>query len=157
MQSMKQKSNRSKLFFVLIISGLFISSGYNGRKEDKILGNWMLPDNLGIEIFKKGDKYYGKIVNICGFNDGQKKDIHNPDRSKRNDSLVGKVIISGLEYDQKSGEWINGTIYAPQKGLTLDLTIIKINGKTLEAKGSKFFFSKKITWKRNLKKCYNNL
>ncbi|MFO7829732.1 MAG: DUF2147 domain-containing protein [Bacteroidales bacterium] len=145
---MKQQPNRSKLFFVLIISGLFISSGYNGRKEDKILGNWMLPDNLGIEIFKKGDKYYGKIIDVTRFNDGQVNDIHNPDKSKRGQRLLGKVIISGLEFDHQSGKWINGVIYAPQKGLTLDLTIIKTNGKTLEAKGSKFFFSKTITWER---------
>lgn len=145
---MKQKSNLSELFVVLIISSLFISSGYNEKKEDKILGNWLLPDNLEIEIFKKRDKYYGEIIDISKFNDGQEKDIHNPERSKRNDSLVGKVIISGLEYDPASGKWINGIIYAPQKGLTLDLTILKINGNTLEARGSKFFFSKTITWKR---------
>lgn len=148
MRSMKQKSNSLKVFFLLLISSLTVSSGYSVKQEDKILGNWLLPDNFEIEIFKKGDKYYGRIIDVYGFNGGQEKDIYNPDKSKRNDSLVGKVIISGLEYDQKSGEWINGTIYAPQKGLTLDLTILKINDKALEAKGSKFFFSKKITWKR---------
>jgi len=152
---MKQKSTKSKLFFVLIISTLSLSSGYHVKQKDKILGNWLLPDNLEIEIFKKGDKYFGKITDVYGFNDGQEKDIHNPDKSKHNDQLVGKIIISGLEYDQKSGEWINGTIYAPQKGLTLDLTIIKINGKTLEAKGSKLFFSKKITWERIITKRLN--
>ena len=138
-KNMKQKSNMSKLFFLLIISSLTVSSGYSVKQEDKILGNWLLPDNLEIEIFKKGNKFYGKIIDVYGFNDGQEKDIHNPDKSKRNDNLIGKIIISDLQYDQKTGRWINGTIYAPQKGLTLDLTILKINGETLEAKGSKLF------------------
>lgn len=147
-KNMKQKSNISKLFFLLLISSLTVSTGYSLKQEDKILGIWLLPDNLEIEIFKKGNKFYGKITEIYGFNDGQEKDIHNPDQSKRNDNLIGKIIISDLQYDQKTDRWINGTIYAPQKGLTLDLTILKINGKTLEAKGSKLFFSKTIIWER---------
>jgi len=145
---MKHQINRSKLFFLLLISSLTVSSGYSLKQEDKIIGNWLLPDNLEIEIFKKGNKFYGKITETYGFNDGQEKDIHNPDQSKRNDKLIGKIIISDLQYDQKTGKWINGTIYAPQKGLTLDLTILKINAKSLEAKGSKLFFSKTIIWKR---------
>ena len=145
---MKQKSILSKLFLLLLISSVTVSSAYGVKQEDKILGRWLLPDNLEIEIFKKENKFYGKIIDVYGFNDGQEKDIHNPDKSKRNDHLLGKIIISDLEYDQKNAKWINGTIYAPQKGLTLDLTILKINGETLEAKGSKLFFSKTIIWKR---------
>ncbi|MEE4197823.1 MAG: DUF2147 domain-containing protein [Bacteroidales bacterium] len=148
MQNTKKKINRTELLILFIISGLSLSAGLKVRQGDEILGSWLLPDNLEIEIFKRGDKYYGKIIDVYGFNDGQEKDIHNPDQLKRNDRLVGKVIISGLEYDQKSGEWINGTIYAPHKGITLDLTIIEINGRSLEAKGSKLFFSKTIIWKR---------
>lgn len=145
---MKQKSNKSKLFFLLLISSITVSSVYAVKQEDKILGNWLLPDNLEIEIFKKDNKYYGKITEVYGFKDGQEKDIHNPDQSKRNDDLVGKIIISDLQYDTETKQWINGTIYAPQKGLTLNLTILTVNEKTLEAKGSKLFFSKKIIWKR---------
>ncbi len=152
----KFKENQAlKLASYMVVIVLFVfttASAAPAEKPDKIIGNWLLPDNLEIEIFEKGGKYFGKITDVYGFNGGQERDIHNPDKSKRNDRLIGKIIISGLEYDQKSGEWINGTIYAPQKGLTLDLTIIKINGKTLEAKGSKLFFSKKITWERIYRK-----
>ncbi|MFO7828746.1 MAG: DUF2147 domain-containing protein [Bacteroidales bacterium] len=148
----KIKENRAlkfaSLMVIIVVFVFTTSSSAPTDKADRITGKWLLPDHLVIEIYKVSQKYYGKIIDVTRFNDGQVKDIHNPDRSKRNDRLVGKVIISGLEYNQKSGEWINGIIYAPQKGLTLDLTIVKINGKNLEAKGSKFFFSKTINWKR---------
>lgn len=147
-ETIRMKPRTLKLFFILLISGSSISSGYKEKAEDKILGKWLLPDNLEVEIFKKNNMYYGKITDIYGFNNGQEKDIHNPDKLKRNDNLLGKIIISDLQYDQKTDKWINGTIYAPQRGLTLDLTILKINRETLEAKGSKLFFSKTITWKR---------
>ncbi|HAF28086.1 MAG TPA: DUF2147 domain-containing protein [Bacteroidales bacterium] len=136
---------------IILIMLLFItctSFKYPVSKADEIIGNWLLPDNLEIEIFKKNHKFYGKITEVYGFKDGQEKDIHNPDQSKRNDNLIGKVIISDLLFDSETEQWINGSIYAPQKGLTLELTILKVNGETLEARGSKLFFSKKIIWKR---------
>jgi uncharacterized protein (DUF2147 family) len=140
-------SKRSIIWIMLIF---FASTSFNEpvNKADEILGNWLLPDNLEIEIFKKNNKFYGKITDVYGFKEGQDKDIHNPDYSKRDDDLVGKIIISDLQYDSETEHWINGTIYAPQRGLTLNLTILKVNGKTLEARGSKLFFSKKISWER---------
>ena len=89
--------------------------------DNKIIGKWILPDNIKIEIFKKNNKFYGKIIDLTGFNNGQTKDIKNPDKSKRNDDLIGKIIISDLEYDSNGKQWINGTIYAPQKGIKLNL------------------------------------
>jgi len=139
-----------KLSIILLLLLFFTSTSFidHGNKADEILGNWLLPDNLEIEIFKKNNKYFGKITEVYGFKDGQEKDIHNPDQSKRNDELMGKIIISDLQYDSEVDQWINGTIYAPQKGLTLNLTILTVNKNTLEARGSKLFFSKKIIWKR---------
>ncbi|HSH51070.1 MAG TPA: DUF2147 domain-containing protein [Bacteroidales bacterium] len=133
---------------ILLFTYTLVSFNTPYSKEDEIIGNWLLPDNLEVKIFKKNHKFYGKITDVQGFNDGQEKDIHNPDKSKRNDELLGKIIISGLKYDPDTEQWVNGTIYAPQKGFTLDLTIIKTDGKTLEAKGSKLFFNKTIIWKR---------
>lgn len=139
------KSNITLIIFLLFTCTSF---KYPVNKADDIIGNWLLPDNLEIEIFKKNNKFYGKITDVYGFKDGQEKDIHNPDQSRRNDELIGKIIISDLQYDSETEQWINGTIYAPQRGFTLELTILKVNEKTLEAKGSKLLFSKKIIWQR---------
>ncbi len=115
---------------------------------DKIIGKWILPDNIKIEIFKKNNKFYGKIIDLEGFNSGQTKDIKNPDKSLRNKELIGKIIISDLEYDSNLNQWINGTIYAPQKGIELNLKINYAKENELEAEASKLFFWKSIIWKK---------
>lgn len=147
---LKNKMAYSKPSMIIIMLLFLTSVSFTDpvNKADEILGNWLLPDNLEIEIFKKNNKYYGKITEVYGFKDGQEKDIHNPDQSKRNDDLMGKIIISDLQYDSEVDQWINGTIYAPQKGLTLNLTILNVDKKTLEARGSKLFLNKKIIWNR---------
>ena len=45
-------------------------------------------------------------------------------------------------------QWINGTIYAPQRGLELNLKINYAKENELEAEASKLFFWKSITWER---------
>jgi uncharacterized protein (DUF2147 family) len=115
---------------------------------DKIIGKWILPDNIRIEIFKKNNKFYGKIIDLEGFNNEQTKDIKNPDKSRRNNELIGKIIISDLEYDSNLNQWINGTIYAPQKGIELNLKINYAKENELEAEASKLFFWKSIIWKK---------
>ena len=147
---LKKNMMNTRLSVILIIILFFTFTSFINQTNtaDKIIGVWLLPDNLEIEIFKIKGKYFGKITEVYGFKDGLEKDIYNPDKARRNDELIGKIIISDLQYDHETKQWINGTIYAPQKGLTLNLTIMNINGNTLEAKGSKLFLSKKIFWKR---------
>ncbi len=132
---------------VVILLFLVLSSFKTiDESSNKIIGKWILPDNIKIEIFKKNNKFYGKIIALTGFNDGQTKDIKNPDKSKRNDDLIGKIIISDLEYDSNEKQWINGTIYAPQRGLELNLKINYAKENELEAEASKLFFWKSIIW-----------
>ncbi|HRW63071.1 MAG TPA: DUF2147 domain-containing protein [Bacteroidales bacterium] len=139
-----------RIIIALIIYGSLVSYHIPLNKQDEIIGKWLMPDNLEIEMFKKDNLYFGKIVGLEGFNNGQTKDYQNPDKSKRNENLLGKVIIYGLKFDPYTQQWVNGKIYAPQKGITLDLVILKISNKTLEAKGSKLFFSKTILWTRRV-------
>ena len=134
----------------IVILLLFSLSSFKTIDDsaDKIVGKWILPDNIKIEIFKKNNKFYGKIIDLTGFNDGQTKDIKNPDKDRRDDELIGKIIISDLEYDSNLKQWINGTIYAPQRGLELNLKINYAKENELEAEASKLFFWKSITWER---------
>lgn len=133
---------------VLLIFMTLSSFKYMNDSADKIIGKWFLPDNIQIEIFKKNNKFYGKIIDITGFNDGQTKDVNNPNKDSRNDDLMGKIIISDLEYDSNIKQWINGTIYAPQKGIKLNLKINYAKENELEAEASKLFFWKSIIWKK---------
>ena len=133
---------------VILLLFIFSSFKYNNNSADKIIGKWILPDNIKIEIYKENNKLYGKIIDLTGFNDGQTKDVKNPDKLKRNDELIGKIIISDLEYDSNIKQWINGTIYAPKKGIELNLKINYVKENKLEAEASKLFFWKSIIWKK---------
>ncbi|MBU8893774.1 MAG: DUF2147 domain-containing protein [Bacteroidales bacterium] len=135
-------------FAIIIIFLTLTSFESTNDIADKIIGKWLLPDNIRIEIFKKNNKFYGKIIDLEGFNNGQTKDVKNPDKHSRDDELIGKIIISDLEYDSNLNQWINGTIYAPQKGIKLNLKINYAKENELEAEASKLFFWKSIVWKK---------
>lgn len=55
--------------------------------QDAIVGKWLSADGDGkVEIYKKGDKYYGKLVWLKEPNEDNgtpKVDDENPDASKR--------------------------------------------------------------------------
>ncbi len=118
--------------FVLASSALF------GQKADKIIGKYHLPNNLDISIYKKGKLYFGKIIAVTG--EQQTNGNQNP--------LVGKVIIKDLEYDATTNQWINGTMYAPGKGMTFNLKITDVNDHEIVVVGSKFIMRKTLVWKK---------
>ncbi len=139
-----------KLKITTILIFFFASLTF-AQKADYIIGKYHLPNNLDIRIYKtKSGKYFGKVIALNGFEDGQTKDIKNSDKSKRNDLLIGKVIIKNLEYDTDEKEWTNGTIYGIEKGLTLNFEITKVGEKEITVVASKLVFWKTLVWKRIL-------
>jgi len=115
---------------------------------DEIIGMYHLPNNLDIEIFKSGSKYFGKIIGLDGFNNGQRSDINNPDEALRGEPLIGKIIIKDLEFEPSENEWVDGSMYGPEKGLMFNLKITEVREHEIEVVGSKYFFWKKLTWER---------
>ncbi|WP_148660969.1 DUF2147 domain-containing protein [Marinilabilia salmonicolor] len=113
-----------------------------------LTGKYKLPNGIIIRLFQVENEFYGEIVDVTDFNGGQLKDINNPDKSKREQSLIGKQIIRNLEYDDKTEKWSGGEMYAPERGMWVDLEIETIHDDYLVGKGSKFFFSKKVVWDR---------
>ena len=133
---------------LILVSLFFIGLNILAQKPDNIIGKYHLPNKLDIEIYKTGDhKYNGKIIALNGFEDGQKTDINNDDKTKRNTPLVGLVIIKGLEYCMEEKQWINGKIYSPDRGMTLNLKVTEIREKEIEVVGSKYFFWRTLVWK----------
>ena len=125
---------------------IFYTSISFAQQADIIIGKYRLPNKLEIEIFETKGKYFGKIITLNGFENGQIKDINNPDRSKRNDSLLGKVIIKNLEYDQKEKKWIKGSMYGAEKGMDFDLKITEVRQNEIVVVGSKFIMWKTLEW-----------
>ncbi len=129
-------------FITLLTSTLF------AQQADIIIGKYSLPNKLDIEIFETNGKYFGKIIALNGFENGQLKDINNPNRSHRNDPLLGKLIIKDLEYDKDEKKWINGSMYGAEKGLYFNLLIAEVHEKEISVVGSKFIMRKSVEWKK---------
>ncbi len=127
---------------------VFFTTYSFAQQPDVIIGKYNLPNKLDIEIFKNSGKYFGKIIALNGFEDGQIKDLNNPDKSKRNELLIGKVIIKNLEFDKDEKEWVNGNMYGPEKGMIFNLKITEIRQDEIEVVGSKFFFWKTLVWEK---------
>lgn len=125
---------------------LFVSFGIFAQKADDIIGKYHLPNKLDIEIYKIANSYFGKVIALNNWENGQKKDYKNPDISKRNEPLIGKVIIKNLKFDANKKEWINGEMYGPEKGMFFNLKVTKIYENKIEVIGSKFFLWKTLIW-----------
>jgi uncharacterized protein (DUF2147 family) len=137
----------------LVISILFFISQlsiYAQDTSDKIVGIWLNEDKTNkIEIYKVDDTYSGKIIWIAQLEnnpDLNPKDKNNPNREKRNQSILGMDIITGLSYSD--GKWVNGTIYTPQKGIYAECTVKLLSDNKLSLVVSKGMFSRTKTWIR---------
>lgn len=112
--------------FLLSCIFLTFSSGALAQQSDKILGTWLTEDKDGkIEVFKKGDQYFGKIIwiknNTNKDGSSPKLDINNPDEDKRSTPIIGTIILKKLEWDSDDQEWDDGEIYDPKSGNTYDV------------------------------------
>ena len=108
-------------------------------KASDIEGIWLNEDeDAKVEITKKGDKYFGKVIWIKDPIDEEtgkpKKDKHNPDEKLRDRPSLGLEILTNFKFDGDD-EWDDGKIYDPKCGKTyscymrmLDKDKIKIRG-----------------------------
>lgn len=131
------------ILLLMIVAGSAIA-----QKADDIIGKYHLPNKLDIEIYKKNGKYYGKIIALNGYEEGQTTDSKNPDEAKQNKLLLGMEIIKGLEFDSETKEWVNGTMYGPEKGMTFNLDITEMRKDEIEVVGSKYIFWHTLVWKK---------
>lgn len=87
--------------------------------EEAILGKWESDKkDVKLEIFRQGDKYYGKYLwgNQIVESDGvtSRKDVKNPDPKLRTRDLIGITSLTGLRWDGK--EYVDGKIYDAPSG-----------------------------------------
>jgi len=88
-----------------------------------------------IKIFRKKNRYYGKIVWLKNPKDslGQKiTDRNNPKENLRNQPLIGLQILNAITFENES--WKNGTIYDPENGKSYSLSIRR-KGRDIELRG----------------------
>jgi uncharacterized protein (DUF2147 family) len=89
---------------------------------DDILGVWLNEDkDAHVEIYKEGNKYFGKIIWLKNPIDDEtgkpKLDNKNEDESLQSRPVMGLLLLKDFVFDGDD-EWEDGEIYDPKSGKT---------------------------------------
>ena len=126
-----------KFIFLIEAMAIMISS-FAQIKADDVIGTWLTngKEPAKIQIYKSGDKYFGKIVWLKNpaENGKPKFDANNPDESKRNQPLIGLVILKDFKFDGDD-EWKEGDIYDPESGKTYSCFLTLKDKNSLKVRG----------------------
>ena len=101
--------------------------------EQAVIGNWLVQSRDGIIGITRADDgtYQGRIV---GGTDNTRLDTRNPDPAKRQNLLLGTVIMTGLRYSGH-GEWTGGRVYDPDSGNSYHLHMQLVDDTHLRLRG----------------------
>ena len=108
---------------------------------DVILGKWISSEkNLIVEVFKEKNIYKSKIVWFTVTEEASKSmhsflDQKNPNKTLRNNKLVGLQILNGLKFNALSGRWEDGTVYDPNTGKFWSAVVFFDENNKLAVKG----------------------
>lgn len=138
---------------ILSIAVLFTSfAAVFSQNADIVQGVWVNDSkDARVEIYKSGDKYFGKIVWTANMYEADrrtlKKDSKNTNESMRQRTILNMVVLSGFTYSD--GEWTGGEIYDPKSGKTYK-SKMKVKSNSLEVRGyvGNPMFGKTTTWTR---------
>ncbi|MGD1846291.1 MAG: DUF2147 domain-containing protein [Salibacteraceae bacterium] len=143
---------KALVFGLSLLIGLVASSTVSAQKADDVVGVWKTQNGKShIKIFKKGTKYYGKIIWLQEPNneDGNaKKDKNNPEESLQSRPLMGMELLTGFSFDGDD-EWEDGKIYDPESGKTYSCVMVLDEGE-LEVTGYVGFswIGRTVRWTR---------
>jgi uncharacterized protein (DUF2147 family) len=121
--------NRAALTLMLWAAG---SGALLAQQASPILGRWLTQPGDGIiEITRAADNtYHGTII---GGNAPHRVDEHNPDPARRQQLLLGQVILKDMHEDD--GALVGGTIYEPDTGRTYKCRIETLDRDRLKVRG----------------------
>ncbi|MBF9235878.1 DUF2147 domain-containing protein [Hymenobacter sp. BT683] len=144
-------------FFLLLSLVMAAFAAQAAAKPDDVLGVWKNGEGTGmIQIFKKGDKYYGRLVwlKVANNPDGTPRtDVNNPEETKRKIALKGLENMRDFTY-AGDNKWENGKIYDPKNGSDYSCEMTLVDANTLEVRGfiGVSLFGRTDVWKRQVKK-----
>jgi uncharacterized protein (DUF2147 family) len=134
---------KTKLLSLVFILMVVQFAAKAQSKADRIVGYYLTVDdetgkaNSQIQIFKATTgKYFGKIVWLDepSKNGKAKVDKDNPDKALQSRPILGLLLLKEFSFDEKTGEWNNGTIYNPTGGKTYNC-FMKFDGNKLKIRG----------------------
>jgi uncharacterized protein (DUF2147 family) len=122
--------NKLFLWLTILICSTAFTFNHSGN-PDAVVGTWLTSDKNGkIQIYKEGNKYFGKIV----WGKENRKDTHNPDPALRSRDLLGSVILSNFVH-AGGNKWEDGKIYDPNNGKKYSCNMKLKDNNTLEIRG----------------------
>jgi uncharacterized protein (DUF2147 family) len=102
------------------------------------VGYWVTEDHAWtVRIATCANGFCGKIVGLGASTrpDVQRRDVQNPDASKRSATLCGLPVLGGFVPSDESGAWEDGWVYNPESGETYK-SVMEIEGPaTLKVRG----------------------
>ena len=115
---------------------------------NSILGDWVTQDRDAIvRIAKCGKTVCGRIQKflVTPPNGAGQKDIHNPDKTKRDRTVLGMAILTGFTPD---GDIWRGKVYDPKTGKTYRSEVNLNSANSLKMKGCVAFICQGQNWTR---------
>ncbi len=146
-----------KTFFLSILFFSLINSNLFAQSADAVVGVWKNGEGTGmVQIYKKGDKYFGKLVWLKVPNDPDGKprtDINNPEAKLHSRPLKGLENLRDFVYKGEN-KWEDGNIYDPKTGNDYSCEMKLVDENTLEVRGyiGVSLFGRTDVWKRQVKK-----
>lgn len=132
------------------LSFFIVANLFAANAGDKILGTYLTENNQSkVKFYKKDGKYHAKVVWLKepnGKDSNPFLDKNNPNASLRSRKIVGITFISDLEY--KDGEWVNGKIYIPEKGVFANGGFKFLSDGDLQLRAKYMFIVNTKTWKK---------
>jgi len=113
-----------KNFLFILLFTAFGFSAYSQNK-DAVIGEWAnATGEAHVDIVKRNNKYFGKIVWLKNPKDERgaiKTDQKNPNESLRSKPIQGLEILKDFVFDGE--KWTDGKIYDPKSGKTYSCNI----------------------------------
>lgn len=147
----------TKTFSFVLIFFFFINLKVSAQSSDAVMGVWKNGEGTGmVQIYKKGDKYFGKLVWLKVPNDSDGKprtDINNPEPKLHSRPLKGLENLREFVYKGEN-KWEDGNIYDPKTGNDYSCEMKLVDENTLEVRGyiGVSLFGRTDVWKRQVKK-----
>lgn len=140
-----------KKISILLLLTIFSIAAF-AQNKDLVMGKYInASGEAHIEIFKKNEKYFGKIVwlkNPKNEQGGTKMDVRNPDDKLKSKPLLGLEILKDFIYDGE--KWTDGKIYDPKSGKTYSCNITRKVSGDLNIRGyiGISIIGRSETWKK---------
>lgn len=138
--------------FSLILLFTLISFAGLAQNKNAIIGKWInSAGEAHVDITKRGEKYFGRIVWLKDPKDEKgniKTDLKNPDPSLRSKPILGLEILKNFVFED--GKWTDGKIYDPKSGKTYSCNMSMKGRDILNMRGyvGISLIGRSETWKR---------